>query len=134
MSEKTQLLPRWQHQNHLDTQRISNLRQYTRYALIWGTAILLFLHYGRAPRSWSDINPRLPLKDIPASLETFQHCSIRNIFKDTDLGFLSTAHPLNVSEFVTRRDRLAQALAAEGVDAFAVEPGYTFQYYANVSQ
>lgn len=33
-----------------------------------------------------------------------------------------------------RRNNLAIALAADGVDAFIVEPGYTFQYYANISQ
>lgn len=33
-----------------------------------------------------------------------------------------------------RRNNLAIALEADGVDAFIVEPGYTFKYYANVSQ
>ena len=35
---------------------------------------------------------------------------------------------------MNRRQRLAEALVKEGVDAFVVEPGYTFQYYANISQ
>lgn len=52
----------------------------------------------------------------------------------TGLHFLDNAHPLPLEEFVERRDRLAQALVADGIDAFAVEPGYTFKYYANVSQ
>ena len=37
-------------------------------------------------------------------------------------------------DFEDRRDRLALALVADGVDAFVVEPGYTFKYYANISQ
>lgn len=36
--------------------------------------------------------------------------------------------------FASRRTRLATALVADDVDAFIVEPGYTFTYYANVSQ
>jgi Xaa-Pro aminopeptidase len=39
-----------------------------------------------------------------------------------------------VDEFVQRRNNLAKALIADQVDAFIVEPGYTFQYYANISQ
>lgn len=42
--------------------------------------------------------------------------------------------PIDTQEYLRRRDRLAQALSADKVDAFVVEPGYTFQYYANVSQ
>lgn len=75
----------------------------------------------------------LPLKSISATLQSFQNCSIANIQK-TNLTFLDTAQALNVSEFVGRRDRLAQALVDENVDAFVVEPGYAFSYYANVSQ
>lgn len=37
-------------------------------------------------------------------------------------------------EFVERRRLLAEALFADGIDAFIIEPGYTFQYYANISQ
>jgi len=37
-------------------------------------------------------------------------------------------------EFVDRRNRLAQALYGEGLDAFVVGPGHTFSYYANVTQ
>jgi Xaa-Pro aminopeptidase len=47
---------------------------------------------------------------------------------------LDSASPLPLSEFVQRRDNLAKALVEDGIDAFIVEPGYTFQYYANVSQ
>lgn len=76
-------------------------------------------------------HPSLPLKDIPKHLRSFQDCSIRNL--QANLSFLDTAHPLSVAEFVHRRDRLAQALVEDGLDAFLVEPGYTFSYYGNVS-
>lgn len=61
-----------------------------------------------------------------------QQCSISN-FKD-DLSFLDNAHPIQADEFLHRRDRLAQALFRNNVDAFVLEPGYAFQYYGNVSQ
>ncbi|KAH9843259.1 putative peptidase [Teratosphaeria destructans] len=77
--------------------------------------------------------PGLPLKSIPKHLKDFQTCSIHN-FLATNLTFMDTAQPLPVSEFVTRRDRLAQGLVHEDVDAFVVEPGYTFSYYGNVTQ
>ncbi|KAL2074108.1 hypothetical protein VTL71DRAFT_7886 [Oculimacula yallundae] len=69
----------------------------------------------------------------PRSIQEFQKCSINN-FLATGLPFLDSASPLPVSEFVERRDNLAAALVADGIDAFLVEPGYTFQYYANISQ
>jgi Xaa-Pro aminopeptidase len=67
------------------------------------------------------------------SVENFQKCSI-NKFLSTGLPFLDLASPLPVEEFTSRRDRLAEALVADKIDAFIVEPGYTFQYYANISQ
>ena len=39
-----------------------------------------------------------------------------------------------MEEFVERRNRLAVALIADEIDAFVVEPGYTFKYYGNISQ
>ncbi|RDW59815.1 putative xaa-Pro dipeptidase [Coleophoma cylindrospora] len=69
----------------------------------------------------------------PQNLDQFQKCSIKN-FLDTGLPFLDSASPLPVAEFVERRNQLAEALVADGIDAFLVEPGYTFQYYANISQ
>lgn len=42
--------------------------------------------------------------------------------------------PLPVEEFAERRLRLAKSLISANIDAFIVEPGYTFQYYANISQ
>jgi hypothetical protein len=67
------------------------------------------------------------------SLNQFQACSINNLL-DTGLLFLESVSPLPVNEFIQRRANLARALVADHVDAFIVEPGYTFQYYANISQ
>lgn len=63
----------------------------------------------------------------------FEKCSIDNL-RETGYYFLDTAAPISVEEFEERRNRLARALVADGADAFVVEPGYTFKYYANVSQ
>ncbi|RMJ28986.1 Metallopeptidase family M24 [Aspergillus sp. HF37] len=73
------------------------------------------------------------LKPLYSKLEAFQQCSIDNLL-GTGLYFLDSASPVAVADFQERRDRLANALVADGVDAFVVEPGYTFKYYANVSQ
>lgn len=66
-------------------------------------------------------------------LKDFQQCAIDNLLA-TGLPFLEKALPLAVDDYEERRQRLAQALLAEDVDAFVVEPGYTFKYYGNVSQ
>ncbi|KAF3767245.1 Creatinase/aminopeptidase [Cryphonectria parasitica EP155] len=68
----------------------------------------------------------------PSAVERVQNCAIKNLHQD--LSFLDAARPITAPEFIERRDRLAQALAASGVDAFVLEPGYTFQYYGNISQ
>ncbi|EED22917.1 xaa-pro dipeptidase app, putative [Talaromyces stipitatus ATCC 10500] len=69
----------------------------------------------------------------PPSLQSFQECSIRNMLS-TGLYFLEDVSPPTVENFESRRNRLAHALVADGVDAFVLEPGYTFKYYANISQ
>ena len=61
-----------------------------------------------------------------------QKCSIANLHKD--LYFLENATQITTQEFLDRRDNLAHALHASNVDAFVLEPGYTFQYYGNISQ
>jgi Xaa-Pro aminopeptidase len=61
-----------------------------------------------------------------------QKCAISNLQQNT--YFLDNAVPIKTEEFIERRDRLAVALFDAGVDAFALEPGYTFQYYGNISQ
>ncbi|ESZ94173.1 glycoside hydrolase family 5 protein [Sclerotinia borealis F-4128] len=65
--------------------------------------------------------------------EKFRKCAI-NTFLETGLPWLETASPISIEEFVQRRNKLAVALEIDGTDAFIVEPGYTFQYYANISQ
>lgn len=64
-------------------------------------------------------------KSPPALVEKVQQCAIDNLH--ADLSFLDAAVPIKAEEFLERRDRLAVALAAAGVDAFVLEPGYTFQ-------
>lgn len=99
------------------------------------TCLLLwfwYLHIWQPSLVTNASTPRIPLKDVPSRLQSFQDCSIEQLYIDTDLDFLSTASPIALSEFVLRRDRLAQALVDDGLDAFIVEPGYTFQYFANV--
>ena len=79
--------------------------------------------YGNVSKETSSLSP----------LEQFQQCSIQKML-GTGLSFLNTAVPLSLEDFEERRDRLAHALVTESVDAFVVEPGYTFKYYGNVSQ
>lgn len=74
-----------------------------------------------------------PSSSSPHTIAEFQECSIRT-FLSTGLHFLDSAEPLPVEEFVSRRNNLAKALVVDKIDAFVVEPGYTFQYYANISQ
>ncbi|KAI5865306.1 Prolidase/Aminopeptidase P-like protein [Durotheca rogersii] len=68
----------------------------------------------------------------PDTVARVQACAVDNL--RADLSFLDGASPITADEFLDRRDRLARALAAEGVDAFVCEPGYAFQFYGNVSQ
>jgi Xaa-Pro aminopeptidase len=65
--------------------------------------------------------------------DAFKKCSIDK-YRATGLKFLDTAERPPVDEYVLRRNNLAKALAAEKIDAFVVEPGYTFSYYANITQ
>lgn len=138
-------LPRWYQYQQVGHQRDDKqhqkppaLRQWLGLASACAVTYLWFESSWR----WSAASPGcgsvkshvgLPLKDIPRHLQHFQDCSINNLAA-TNLTFLDTASPLPVAEFVYRRDRLAQALYNEGLEAFLVEPGYTFSYYANVTQ
>jgi Xaa-Pro aminopeptidase len=81
---------------------------------------------------WPSVDPT-PFASEISSIAMFEKCSIRN-FRATNFSFLDGVQALRVEEFVDRRDRLAQALYNDGIDAFLIEPGYTFQYYANISQ
>lgn len=96
-------------------------------------AVLLFLGY------YSLVLPRPRPPPSPQSkhqslVDTVQNCAIDKLHED--LSFLDGAAPIATDEFLARRDRLAQALVAStpAVDAFVLEPGYAFQYYANTSQ
>ncbi|KAJ6439717.1 aminopeptidase ypdF [Purpureocillium lavendulum] len=94
---------------------------------IIATVILAALLVALNSSSWTG------LVHFPSrSLGRVQKCSIDNFKRD--LAFLDRAKPIEAQEFIQRRDRLAQALAKNGVDAFVLEPGYTFQYYGNISQ
>ncbi|KAF2738620.1 peptidase M24 [Polyplosphaeria fusca] len=63
----------------------------------------------------------------------FQKCSI-DTYLATGLEFLKTAEQPPLEEYILRRNNLAKALVEDEIDAFVVEPGYTFSYYANVTQ
>jgi Xaa-Pro aminopeptidase len=65
--------------------------------------------------------------------EHFRTCSINN-YLATGLEFLDTAERPPTAEYALRRNNLAKALVAESIDAFIAEPGFTFSYYANITQ
>ncbi|KAI1774337.1 Prolidase/Aminopeptidase P-like protein [Hypoxylon cercidicola] len=71
-------------------------------------------------------------RESGSNIVDVQKCAIENL--QSDLSFLDAASPIKADEFLDRRDRLARALVASEVDAFILEPGYTFQYYGNTSQ
>ncbi|KAI0431897.1 peptidase M24, structural domain-containing protein [Xylaria sp. FL1042] len=66
------------------------------------------------------------------TLKEIEKCATDNLH--ADLSFLDLAKPIHTDEFLERRERLARALVASNADAFVLEPGYTFQYYGNISQ
>ncbi|KAJ0164768.1 putative peptidase C18A7.01 [Colletotrichum tanaceti] len=67
-----------------------------------------------------------------SAFDVAKQCTISNLH--SNLSFLDPAVPIAAEEFLERRDRLARALVESKVDAFVLEPGYTFQYYGNISQ
>ncbi|KAI1500382.1 Prolidase/Aminopeptidase P-like protein [Biscogniauxia marginata] len=79
------------------------------------------------PRAWV-----LQATRAKPDISKVQRCTIDNLH--SDLSFLDPAKPIEADEFLDRRDKLARALVASDVDAFVLEPGYTFQYYGNISQ
>ncbi|KAI4854531.1 Creatinase/aminopeptidase [Aureobasidium sp. EXF-8845] len=96
-------------------------------------------HFCRATKLWlaAGIAALYLLSTVKPSgsssrFDRVQQCSIDNLHKD--LYFLENARPIEAQEFLDRRDNLAKALHVSGVDGFVLEPGYTFQYYANISQ
>jgi Xaa-Pro aminopeptidase len=88
------------------------------------------------PNCWHNENPNSATRTssyTSSVSDDFLSCSIKN-FEETGYPFLDGVHPITTEEFVARRHRLAEALLSDGADAFAVEPGYTFSYYANITQ
>ncbi|KAI1870283.1 uncharacterized protein JN550_005211 [Neoarthrinium moseri] len=81
---------------------------------------------------WLCFRTLFTVSDRTPNVAKVQQCSIENLH--ADLSFLDAARPISSDEFLQRRDRLAQALYTNKVDAFVLEPGYTFQYYGNISQ
>ncbi|KAH6894218.1 peptidase M24, structural domain-containing protein [Thelonectria olida] len=104
-----------------------------RYAAVAATAVFLTatLWFGGSRRHQYFGQHRCAHSHV-IDVAKVQQCSIDNL--RADLSFLDDAVPIGAQEFIHRRDRLAQALAVNGVDAFVLEPGYTFQYYGNTSQ
>jgi hypothetical protein len=83
-------------------------------ALLSGILLIArFVQQSHSPQVVADLEKRV------------QKCSIDNFHRD--LSFLDKAAPITAHEFLDRRDKLARALVKNGVDAFVLEPGYTFQ-------
>lgn len=114
-----------------ETPRRQHLPSRSRFRISFFTTTLFFLGTFFLYKNISPSSDSSPCSHHP-DVAKVQQCSITN-FK-SDLSFLDNAHPIQADEFLQRRDRLAQALARNKVDAFVLEPGYTFQYYGNVSQ
>ncbi|KAJ2955876.1 hypothetical protein NQ176_g11363 [Zarea fungicola] len=57
--------------------------------------------------------------------EKTYRCAIDNLHKNT--SFLHGVQGIATQEFLQRRDILARVLDDEGIDAFIVEPGFTFE-------
>lgn len=93
-----------------------------RYFVLLALSLVLFLIITGTPHGGFPCQ----VTKYDTTLSKVQQCAIDNLH--TDLSFLDTAKPITSDEFIERRDRLAKALAASNVDAFALEPGYTFQY------
>lgn len=139
MDEKTVGSIFFANDEYVPRSRLSRAKRQLRVVTIFASACLLLLVFSLHGRQYV-YHPNAfsaPAYYVQESLsnpfEQFQNCSITN-FVSTYLPFLSTASPLHVSEFIQRRNNLAKALITDEIDAFIVEPGYTFQYYANISR
>lgn len=73
------------------------------------------------------------LRQSQSKFERFRRCSVDR-YLATGLEFLHGVNPPPLEEYILRRDNVANALIAEGLDAFVVEPGFAFSYFANVTQ
>lgn len=106
------------------TRPASGLRSCKR-ALIASGAVVLATIWLTCPSPFQSPLPFVQRK-AESAFDKAQRCAIDNLHGD--LSFLDRAKPITADEFVSRRDNLARALAASEVDAFVLEPGYTFQY------
>ncbi|KAI8941039.1 hypothetical protein NX059_002283 [Plenodomus lindquistii] len=102
--------------------RVSYVARWCSFVIV--VAVLLF---------WNTTSILKFSRPVESDLNRFSKCSIET-YLDTGLEFLKTAERPPLDEYILRRDNLARALEADGVDAFVVEPGYTFSYYANITQ
>ena len=107
----------------------SGLLSHKRAVVTLGSVVLTIIWL--ACLSTSQFSFPLVQKTAYSAVDKAQRCAIDNLH--SDLSFLDRAKPITAEEFVSRRDRLAQALAASEVDAFVLEPGYTFQYVLPLS-
>lgn len=63
---------------------------------------------------------------LAAGSAAAEQCAVRSFAKDA--SFLDGVAAVETAEFLARRDTLARVLRDEGVDAFIIEPGSTFEY------
>lgn len=81
-------------------------------------------------QKWSGHSaPRIVLaanRGASATVDEVEQCAIRNLNKAT--SSLQGIKGIEADEFLARRDTLARQLKDEGVDAFIIEPGFTFEY------
>lgn len=110
-SEKGQLLPQ-------QPRPIPKRKSSSRFATVAAVVVTSLLFFGGIRHHRCSHSNVLDVAKV-------QQCSIDNL--KADLSFLDDARPIEAEEFIGRRDRLAKALAVNGIDAFVLEPGYTFQ-------
>ncbi|ORY70990.1 metallopeptidase family M24 [Pseudomassariella vexata] len=102
-------------------------RGLSKYVFLIAVLPAVFFNLAWISLTWLSNSP-----NTSSDFSKAQQCTLTNLH-NSNLSFLSVP-PITATEFLTRRDRLAQALFATGIDAFVLEPGYTFQYYGNTSQ
>jgi len=66
------------------------------------------------------------------NINEFQSCSV-TMFRKTGYKFLDWAEPFTKSDFVQRRDNVANALYNEGLEAFVAETTIPLKYFANLT-
>lgn len=128
MDRKLRPAQRYPSHVHDSFRRQCLLARSGRIKVVWLTITFSFALMVQYISTSANQSQDRPVSDIAA----VQKCTISNLRKHQD--FLHGVVPIEVKEFHQRRDRLAAALYDSGVDAYVLEPGYTFQYYGNISQ